>query len=470
MLALFGLPHADALIWIVAGCLLPLVLWSRLRAPGLPLVVLVAGQTLAIFATPILFSNPTLDNYSDEAVHRAGVEVFLFCLALSVAWLIACSSARPPRPIRSYWGLSLIRIDQPATLSRAALLLLGLGAAYQVLFAVGVLDALLELLPAGVFSIIRTVFDAAALAGCLIGGYSIGARLMPHGQPPVFWALFALIFAIKVSSILLSSATGIVVATTLGYFLGARRPPYLFLALVLGVISFLNLSKFEMRAKYWDEYGYSPGVPLLDYPAYYGEWSRYSINILTFNRTLSAQDEATGQRLTDRLNNLQNLLYAQHAIQERDIALLEGATYALVPKLLIPRILWPDKPRSHEGQVMLNIHFGRQRLQDTFTTYIAWGLLAEAYANFGAVWGPLLCGAVLGAIAGRVETWVRAYPVTSLETFFFLIVAVNFSLSFEMVASVWITSVFQMIVALLVCIAPFARRRFADETPATSAA
>ena len=130
-----------------------------------------------------------------------------------------------------------------------------------------------------------------------------------------------------------------------------------------------------------------------------------------------------------------------------------------MPKLLIPRILWPQKPRSHEGQVLLNVHFGRQRLQDTFTTYIAWGLLAEAYANFGAVWGALICGAVLGGVAGRIEGWVRHFPLTSLQTFFFLIIAVNFGLSFEMVASVWITSVFQMVMALLICVVPFAERR-----------
>lgn len=54
---------------------------------------------------------------------------------------------------------------------------------------------------------------------------------------------------------------------------------------------------------------------------------------------------------------------------------------------------------------------------------------------------------------------MRPYPITSLEAFFLLILAVHFSLSFEMVASVWITSVFQMVIALLVCVTPFAVRR-----------
>lgn len=459
LLALYEAPHSEALAWIVCGSFIPVLAWCRLRNPGLPLVALVALQALAVFATPIIINNPGLATYTDGDIRRAGIEVFLFCCALAAGWRIAFGVDRPAPEKRRHWGLSVIRIDKPDTLFRSAVILIGASALYQIALTVGVLDPLLGGLPGGLFSIIRTLFDATALAGGLIGGFAIGGGMIPRSGRMLFWFFFALLLVGKFASILLSSTMGVIAATSLGYLLGARRPPWVFIAVIACVLSFLNLSKFEMRAKYWSEAGYSQGVALFDLPGYFAEWSTYSLNILTFNRSISAQDEAEGQRMTDRLNNMQNLLFAQSAIQDRDLPLLRGETYLLVPKLLIPRFLWPEKPRTHEGQVLLNVHFGRQRLDDTYITYIAWGLLAEAYGNYGAIWGAIICGLVIGVAAGGLERWIRPYPVTSLEAFFFLIMTLNFSLSFEMVASVWITSVFQMLVAMLCAVAPFAQRR-----------
>lgn len=383
LLIVYDVPNAGALAWILFGTLIPIVVWTRFRQPGLPLVCLVALQSLVVFALPILTQNPTLALYTDADVFNAGIEIFIFGAALALGWRLAFAGERPVRPPRHYWGLSIIRIENPASLCRAALILTGVSTLYQFTLVVGWINPLISLLPSGGYSVLRTIFDAAALGGTLLGGYATGAGLMPRGQRNTFWTLFTLFCVLKASSILLSNTTGAVAAVSIGYFLGARRPPWLFLGLTFAILSFFNLSKFEMRAKYWDEYGYSAGVPVADLPGYYAEWTRHSFHVLTFNRTISAEDEAIGQRLTDRLNNLQNLLYAQHSIRHNELPLLEGTTYTLIPPLLVPRFLWPDKPRSHEGQILLNVHFGRQSLDATYVTYIAWGLLAEAYGNFG---------------------------------------------------------------------------------------
>jgi hypothetical protein len=459
LLIVYEAPNASGLAWILFGTLIPIVVWTRFRQPGLPLVCLMALQSLAVFALPIITQNPTLALYTEADVFNAGVEIFIFGACLALGWRLAFAGDRPVRPPRYYWALTLIRVENPASLCRAALLLTGASTLYQLALVVGWLGPLISLLPSGGYSVLRTIFDAAALGGTLVGGYAVGAGLMPRGQRNAFWIFFTLFCALKASSILLSGTMGVVAAVSIGYFLGARRPPWLMLGITFAVLSFFNLSKFEMRAKYWDEYGYSTGVPFADLPGYFTEWTRYSFNILSFNRTISEEDEATGQRLTDRLNNLQNLLYAQHSIRHNELPLLKGATYTLIPPLLIPRFLWPDKPRSHEGQILLNVHFGRQSLDATFVTYIAWGLLAEAYGNFGPYWGAIIAGLALGLAAGFVERKMRPYPITSLQAFFLLILAVHFSLSFEMVASVWITSVFQMFVALLLAVTPFAMRR-----------
>jgi hypothetical protein len=65
----------------------------------------------------------------------------------------------------------------------------------------------------------------------------------------------------------------------------------------------------------------------------------------------------------------------------------------MIPALLVPRIFWEDKPRTHMGQMILNYHYGRQAsVRDIFSTFIAWGLLPEAVGNFGIILGSLGVG------------------------------------------------------------------------------
>lgn len=452
------LPHLEALAWIVAGSLLPIFMWVRQPKPTLPLMALIALQTLAIFGTPILAQNPSLAQYSADEITAAARQIFIYGFALTGGWLLVVRrpTGRQPHSFRIVAGIDPTR---PSTLNTAGLLLLGAGTGYQLVMLDGWLDPLFAALPNGIFPITRTLFDLAAIGGCLIGGYAVGSRAMPPGGRLLFWLLLAVICLVRISSTLLSGASGVVAATCIGHFLGARRPPYTFLIIAVAVAAFFNLSKFEMRAKYWQDEDYGPRVGLAGLPSFFAEWAGYSLTLSADDRALSAAEEAAGQRLTDRLDNLQNLLFAQDAVERQTIPLLDGKTYRVIPQLLVPRVFWPEKPRAHEGQAVLNVHFGRQRLEDTFTTYVAWGLLAEAYGNFGAFWGPLFCGGMLGLLIGWAERWVRPYPITSLQAFFFLIIAVNFSLSFEMVASVWITSAFQMTVALAAATLPFSERR-----------
>lgn len=455
----FNAPHLGALLCVLAGVFLPIAAWCSLKNPGIPLICLIAVQTFAIFGTPILTRNPSLNYYPAGDTFDAAFEVLVFCCALTAGWRLAIGHDTPATPGKLHWGLTIVRLERPAELARAALFLLASSTVYQALLATGHLDAIVNLLPGGAFSIVRTLFESAALAGCLLGGYTVGSRAMNANGQVGFWLLFAAYFLLKASSVLLSSTMGVVAAVALGFFLGARRPPVIFLLVIGALASFLNLGKFEMRAKYWNDSGLGEPPGLVGLPDYFAEWAGYSIGMINQNRNLTLDEEKVGQELTDRLNNLQNLLYAQDAIQRRGVPLLGGETYLAIPSLLIPRVLWPNKPRTHEGQILLNVHFGRQSLDATFTTYIAWGLLAEAYGNFGAFWGALLCGLVLGLVAGALERWIRAHPVTSLEAFFYLLITVSFSLSFEMVASVWITSLFQMIVALVASVAAFAKRQ-----------
>ncbi len=228
------------------------------------------------------------------------------------------------------------------------------------------------------------------------------------------------------------------------------------------MLGFLSFGKFEMRDRYWThDIDYVPMATLGELPSRYSEWALASIDVLAAeasNTHLSEKNLKKENSLLSRVNNLQNLLFVIDAEDEQKITPLYGATYTLIPPLLIPRIFWPDKPRSHEGQVLLNVHFDRQDLISSYRTYIAWGLLPEAVGNFGAVFGASFLGLVLGTFIAWIENRTVNLPVLSLEGFLVFTIFLNMAASFEMVASVLITSIFQSLVPVALACWPFVYR------------
>jgi hypothetical protein len=107
---------------------------------------------------------------------------------------------------------------------------------------------------------------------------------------------------------------------------------------------------------------------------------------------------------------------------------------------------------------MLNEHFGRQAREDSLSTYIAWGLLPEAYGNFGPLIGSVILGAVLGGLFALVESYTAFRPLLSLEGMCSFAFFVGLATSFEMVASVFVTSQFQSTMTIFGACLPFVRK------------
>jgi hypothetical protein len=445
---------------ILGGALLPMLVWLRHPRPGIPITALMAVQTIFVYGLPIVLKNKALVTYSAGEINRAGLEIGLFGAAMAGGWLL---SYHPPRKrARHFYGIGLTLRDGTARLAKWSLILLGLGFGFTFANSAGLLISLFETLPQGSYSLVRAIAEAATVGGTLLGAYCYASDLFKGGQRLAFWLMFWFTFVLQIAGFLLSGAIGITSAVLVGLYFGRRNVPWLLFIVIFAIFSFFNLSKFEMRAKYWDETGEYNPKSLSDIPPVFAEWADTSIAIMTGEQRDDGFD-LQKQRLSDRINNLSILLYVQAEITQGGAHPLNGETYSLIPKLLIPRILWPDKPRSHEGQVLLNVHFGRQTVEQTLVTYIAWGLLAEAYGNFGPIWGALLCGLALGLALGWVEAAVRPYPLASLQAFLILILAVQTVTSFEMVASVWVTSMFQALISIIIGLSPFLHRESLQE-------
>ena len=462
-LAYSGRPGAGAFALIGVGTTIALFVWSR-RAIGLPLLPVMVIQGLVIYGVPIAAGHEVITAYPPDFVFSAGTEVLIFDFALALAWWFAMQVLRPSPPA-SYCLHEFNRAGAKGW-ARLGFAMVSATTAFQVLQGLNLLGSLYSALPAGAETILYALVSVVSSCGFFLVALIVGGKEASYLEKAVFWLLLAANAMMSASDFILSSAAANLVTVSIGLFWSSGRAPWRYLVATMLVLSFLNTGKSTMRARYWG----TEDAPVshrtfAQLPACYEEWVRVSYDALVENKAAPGQgalDEKDKskrpQTLLDRIDNLQNLLFVIDAIETNHIKPLEGRTYTLIPPLLLPRVLWPEKPRSHEGQILLNVHFGRQDLESTLTTYIAWGLLPEAYGNFGAVAGSIYLGVFIGALFAWIENLTARKLLISTEGFLSLSLLMNLVNSFEMVASVLVTSIFQSFVVVVAASMPFVHR------------
>lgn len=463
-IAVLGLtdnPGTKAFTLISLGSLLVLFVW-RSNGVGLPIIPVLGLQTLVAYGLPILNGNETVMVFSENALTRAGLEVLVFCGSITAFWIFGLNgfsfgSAR-------CYALQGFADEKMGRLSKLGFQLVVFAVSFEILTRLELLNFVLGMLPSGSNSIITALLSAVSACGFFLSSMLVGKGGLGTSQRLLFWALLGVHCFIGASAFLLSSTITVVFSVLIGLFWGGGRVPWRFIVVILGIISFFNVGKFTMRDRYWRMEDGGEGIPqftLQAMPATYAEWTVASLESLTnedpaiTRQTVNDPAKKKGQTLAERINNLQNLLYVMEVMDRDHLEPLSGATYWLIPPLLVPRIMWPDKPRSHDGQVLLNVHFGRQDMHSTLKTYIAWGLLPEAYGNFGSIAGAIFIGACLGLAFAWVEKSSAPKLLLSIEGFLCFTLFIAMANSFEMVASVLITSVFQAFIPIILAAKPF---------------
>jgi len=413
---------------------------------------------------PIAAGHEIISTYPPGFVTAAGFEVMVFDLTLALAWLAGMRMFQPA-PAVSY-VLQEFNREGIKGWARLGFGLIILATGFEILQGLNLAGGVLALLPGGANSIVSALVAVVSACGFFLVAMMIGGKRASVLEKIIFWGLLILNGMISAQDFILASAAANLITVAVGFFWSEGRVPWRYLVGAMIILSFLNMGKTTMRERHWGN-TYEPASEnsLSQLPAYFAEWINVSYDALVENN-LEAQSGSGGtastanknQTLLDRIDNLQNLLYVIDAIETDHVTPLHGQTYSLIPPLLVPRIFWPDKPRSHEGQVLLNVHFGRQDLNSTFETYIAWGLLPEAYGNFGAVAGSITLGLFLGLLFAWIENYTARKLVMSTEGFLSLSLLMNLMNSFEMVASVLVTSTFQSFVIIIAASMPFVRR------------
>lgn len=464
-------PGVGGFAWLAFGVVVALGIW-RGQGVGLPLLPLLVLQHLVVYGVPILARNTTVSAYSEDLITRAGGALFIFLLTLAAGWKLGMTLFIPKKP----WAYALqsMALRDAKGLIRVGLCLIVSTFIYTVAVGLGWVSVLFSLLPSGTYSVLNALSAAIAACGFFLGALYVTTDQMLQWQKTAFWSLLIINCLLLAASFLISSTATIVASVAIGLFWATGRIPWRYLVIAVSVISFLNLGKFTMRERYWPKNGDTSDInyTIFDLPRHYAEWSVASVDSLfpeesgTGGAILIQPNTSSKQSLLDRVNNLQNLLFVLDATENQHIPTVGGSTYFIIPPLLVPRILWPEKPRTHEGQILLNVHFGRQDRKASYQTYIAWGLLPEACGNFGAWLGPIFLGLVLGVGFAWIECATARMPLLSMEGFVSFTLLLAVANSYEMVASVAVTSIFQSLVTVVAASLPFVKRQWMERPSA----
>ncbi len=438
---------------IALPALVGLMVWSGSKHAGLPLLPVFLSQHALIYGLPLAIDHPGLTDISREVIAASGMGVGLFLACCVVGWY-GGQQLGPSRPSKANLEVPGGGSATDRCLS-LAFLLLSVALMFHLTSRAGLIFKLLPDDFSRLFPVIRTFATAAGMLGALLGGLAVAGR-PNHFRTWIYWAFLAAIFVLSVADVLLSGASGLILSAAVGLALGKRKIPLTFLFVAFAVVGFLNQGKFVMRERYWSGDSNTTQIAVSRIPTFFIEWAGASATLLMGGGAAGqglpqAADGDEGQSILERVNNMQNMVFVIEAINQRKTPLLMGETYALIPPLFVPRIFWADKPRTHEGQIRLNLHFGRQaNVGQTERTYIAWGLLPEAVGNFGVWLGPVILGLVMGCGMGWLEVVSlrkRLFSVEGMVLSGLLLITAG---SYEQVASIFLTSTFQFLVAVTV--------------------
>jgi hypothetical protein len=386
-----------AYMCVTIPVLLAPFLWVSSGAFGIPVLPVISALSYVYYALPLL-AGGTLVTYRPEDLVWAALSVGLFLTAAALAAWPFMGDGRgrnkPPAAARAPGRAQLIRTRSLNNLAGNdelyRLIFIGLvaGNLYYLLLLSGTAGYL-----GSFIGVVRSVAVTLGSLACYLTGFARGSGLLTGQRWAAALAGFLLLTLLSMSGLFLVTGAVNIAAAVLGYVLAAKRIPWITLGLAFAILSILNAGKVNIRSEYWARDSQSlRNISVLQVPGMLLDWFAAGISAPVSRR--SDQNPS----LLERTSLLHMVLAVQEATP-RIIPYLEGGTYALLPSMLVPRFLEPDKMESQAGLNLLSVRYGRQRAEDTAKTTLGWGIVAEAYANYGNP-AVIAVGVIFGALCG----------------------------------------------------------------------
>lgn len=367
---------------VLVAALAPTFMWFRIGAPSIPILPVVSMAYIPYYAWPILSTSQNLFSFTDWEILRAALTIALYLFAAMIGWRMLI------RPARAGNGPTAQNpIDHRVVRVVSAGLVVGI--IYEIALITGWLYW-----TGPFFGVARAAAVTLATIACFLTGAARAQRLLRgRAWAAALTALGALV-VLTWTSLFLIGGIVYLLAVLFGHVIVTRRVPWHWAIASFVVLAILHAGKAEMRAKYWEaQSNYSASLSITDLPGFTKEWLADGI------AAIRDGDSDTG--LINRASLLQIVLRVQRATPDR-IDYLGGETYSLVPRTLVPRFVDPNKPTSQAAMDLLNVRYGVLTLQNTEVTAVGWGLVAEAFANFGYL-GVVMIGVLFGVFCALLS-------------------------------------------------------------------
>lgn len=409
---------------ILAVGIIPVVIWVLQWRDTLPVMPMVGLVYILHFSLPFTSQTSDVLNYSEAEKLAGALTVCGFLAAATATWAAVMGFVRIPR--QSSFSLNAARIEGLLPYGFAVAALFNwmelTGDAYQF----GSFHPVVRAVCGSIF------FVSAYLFGVLWADRELNAR-----TKALCIALFSFAAVITWSSTYLYPSMFVIAMFFIGYMISARRVPIALVAVVLAVFVVLQAGKSSMRDRYQGE---RVVFSTQEVPGFVAEWIGEGLIGLT------TAGEQQSVQLSDRIGLMHMLLRAQQMTPSQ-VDFLNGETYALIPSLMVPRFIDPDKPQAHAGLTLLNIRYGILLPEEAERTSVGWGMLSEAYANYGNA-GVIGLGLLLGALYAVATIWSSGAPALSGRAMFGVVLLImTFNLEANM--AIYLTTLFQGAVAII---------------------
>jgi hypothetical protein len=422
---------------MIVGASFPALMWAKRADSRFPIFEVLMLTGINTYAIPLLSGHEQLGRYSDETITSAAFCVLFYQLVAN--FIFAVTSGRPKRT--PAWTDEIITGDIADYL--------GYGMVITTVYTI--ISAFTNWIPYDLNGPIRAVCFGVGIISTFLQSRLWGQGTLPHHRKGIFVFQIALQVIFSWATLFLIGGLSILVLGLLGYISGAKKIPVLPLVITLPFIAILHNGKSMMRDKYWE--GGTPMPQITEVPAFYIEWFGYGLA----PAAADSPDESTrsGSKLLERTSLFHVLCLVVDCTPSRQ-PYLDGETYGYVPSQFVPSFFWRNKPVAHAGTNRLSIYYGLQDENATTKTTIAFGMVAEAYANYG-FFGVGLLGATLAFCFRKLSDWSANSPVLSYPGLV-LVILMAWSFQAELTMAAWLGSLYQACMAVLGV--PFVMRNF----------
>lgn len=419
-------------IVMLALGIVPLLLWLQRNDKTYPIFEFMLATTVPFYAIPALTGHEALLGFPEEILLQTTFVVICFQVAGVIGAFVAATTYHK-EPIRhESWWRTEIMPESKMTFTSYTLVV------FTVWLAI---SSFTSLVPTGWVGTLRAIFYGIGILSVFIQARLWGAGLLSPTLKTVFLVNLIAQVLMTFISLLLINGMSIVLTALLGYFSIARRLPWVPVLIALPLFAVLHNGKSQMRQLYWEQG--EPAPTVVDIPSFFTRWVEFGL------QTVEEQDQRKEQALTyglmRRASLFQIVAIAVDTMPNR-ASFLFGASYAVIPPQALPRFLWPSKPSPHESVKMLSVKFGIMSMEETEATSVGFGMLSEAYANYGFLSVSVL-GFVFGLSFRRLAVSTEDCPTLS-PAGLFRILCLVWCLSSETTLAVWVSSLYQACIAI----------------------